>query len=265
MSPEKGLYDFELTLILKASNLDLNSENPMGWAKYNVTITNIGVMPDEYTVEASCSNGWPTISSPSTVPIGKSVILPGDSFNISITVVVPPPSRPRAVCDLKVLAQSNDSPQKTTTEEHASIVIHCPLISIPFVTTFPVGPIAGESTTITATLRNDGDFYEPYANVSFFIDGRPIAMNMSAGRMNPGGFKNVTVKWAAVQGSHTIEARTEHWFANDENESQEINIDVRTGQSIGKIELEIDILSSVGIILVVALIIYHKKKGPDRN
>jgi len=265
MRPEKGLYDFELTWTMNAS-LDVNSENPMGWVKFNVTITNTGMMPDEYSIDASCSSGWPTIISPQTVPIGtNTVILPGSSFNINITVVDPMPSIPGAVCDLKVIGQSNHSPQKITKEKDTRLVIHCPLLSVRYISISPPGPIAGQSTTITATLMNAGDLYEPKANVSFFIDGRPIAMNVSAGRMEPGEIKNITVKWTALKGSHTIEAQTEHWFADYKNQSQDVKIEVKTESSTTKIGFELGIMSLIGIILVIALIIYRRRKGLSRN
>jgi archaellum component FlaF (FlaF/FlaG flagellin family) len=261
LRPEKGLYDFEIAWTINAS-LNLNSENPMGLVMINVTITNTGLMPDDYTINESCSAGWPTVISPQSLPL---VVPPGGSFNIFFTMVLPQAIPPGTVCNFNVIVQSTYSPQKITKEKDTRLVLHCPFISVRHISTSPTRPMAGQEATIIATLMNGGDFYEPMAKVSFFIDGKPFALNVSAGWINPGESKNVTVNWTAVEGSHTIEARTERWFSDDENNSQTVKIEVRAGLAMTKNEIEIGVFSSVGIILIVALIIYHKKKKFKRE
>lgn len=258
LGTEKALYDFKITWTMNAS-LDINSDNPYGLVHFNVSITNTGMMPDQYTFGAGCSCGWPTVVSPQSIPIGKgAVVLPGESFNFNVTTVVSFP-RPGWVCHMKITAQSDSSPQEITKEEDIPLIVHSPFLAVRSLTTFPSAPVDGQDVTISAILVNDGNYYEPRSNISFFIDKEAWALNISAGRMDPGETRNISVKWKAVKGNHTLEARTQHYFADDENWSQNIKLIIKPVPVNDKIDIKLyDLLPAILLLILLVVLIVIK-------
>jgi PGF-pre-PGF domain-containing protein/uncharacterized repeat protein (TIGR01451 family) len=85
----------------------------------------------------------------------------------------------------------------------------------------PIDYSAGQSVTLTATLKNMGPGYPGrYFSTRFYIDGSSIGDTYYSGTIPPGGRINVTRTWTGQAGNHTVAARADVYgyiYETDEN------------------------------------------------
>jgi len=260
MQPEKTMWDFDVVLTPNNLHIAINSDNLQSFTIINITIYNTGYMPDKYTVDASCSLGWPMVipqTNPPEVPPNSAVV-------ITASIVIPQATRP-TLGEITATVQSMGSPSQLAKTQHAPIDFRRPMISVSSISITPSDITAGKDATIETIMKNSGNYYEPRTNISIYDNGKPIALNVSVGKLDPGEVRSIKTKWTAVQGSHKIMARTDNWFADDENNTISQTIDVKAASLTGNFKFDIGLYSFIVILFVIVIIFVVKRRKMKKS